>query len=215
MRLFICKALLLVGVLTSGISIASPTKRADATSFSDASNSAEFVNKSWKVKQVLGNSQAVESFRGILFSANGELNVVSDCLYYVGKYKADNAGSLLVTKLQQLADECGGRAKRDEVFLNAILMTDRFELSNGDLSMFSGNDPLIKLEAVQLDSQQEFFKTQMKPTKGVVSKKQSKVKKHQSRTKANQKINRKGAQKKAPQKTTQGKVKKKPTKKSK
>ena len=210
MRLFICKTLFLIGVLAFGTCFAMPAKHAEAAeNVPDVSSSSiDFVGKSWKVKQVLGNPQASESFRGILFSAKGELNVASDCLYYVGKYKTDNIRSLLVTKLQQLADECGGRTKGDEVFLNAILMTDSFELANGDLSLFSGSDPVIKLEAVQLDNQQEFFKTQMKPRKGIANRKESNVKKHQSRAKANHKA----AQKKASQKTTQGKAKKKPSK---
>lgn len=200
MYLLILRVVLVFGLLISEVAVANPTQSGNEAIISDSANTFRFDNKSWKVKQLLGKPQLDESFRGMLFSPNGKLNVVSGCLYYVSQYKTDSTKSLLVTKLEQLADECVGRTKNDEVFLNAILMTDRFEMIDGDLSLFAGNDLVAKLEAVQIENQKIFFKSQSQLSKSHPKKNSAHIKKHVPHKKTKHKTHSTKGKKKATKK---------------
>jgi len=106
-------------------------------------DSASEISKTvWSVTKLSGDRVGESRMRKIAFSSPQEFKLEIDCDYYKGRYQVEG-DSLRISTLTKVASDCDEESKNDAVFLNALLMVERYQLVNNGLKFLTVNGELL------------------------------------------------------------------------
>ena len=103
---------------------------------------SEISKTVWSVTKLSGDRVSESRMRKIAFSSPQEFKLEIDCDYYKGRYQVEG-DSLRISTLTKVASNCDEESKNDAVFLNALLMVERYQLMNSGLKFFTVDGELL------------------------------------------------------------------------
>lgn len=96
----------------------------------------------WSVTKLSGDKIGESRTRKIAFSTSQEFKLEIDCDYYKGRYQVEGE-ALRISTLTKVASDCDGESKNDALFLNALLVVERYKLANNALSFLTVDGELL------------------------------------------------------------------------
>lgn len=103
---------------------------------------SEISKTVWSVTKLSGDKIGEPRTRKIAFNSSQEFKLEIDCDYYKGRYQVE-ADALRISTLTKVASDCDGASKNDALFLNALLVVERYKLANNALSFLTVDGELL------------------------------------------------------------------------
>jgi heat shock protein HslJ len=102
----------------------------------------------WRLTELLAEPlPAEEAAPYLLFTNGGDLVGFGGCNYFLGRYRIDEAGKLLVSSLKASHHQCPKAAEREPTLLTSLLLANGLQVSEQRLTFLMNGNNLMQLGA--------------------------------------------------------------------
>ena len=127
-----------ISAIVSGLFVASSAWAGPVS----GDQSSEISKTVWAVAKLNGDRPEESHTRKIAFSSPQEFKLQIDCDYYKGRYQVEG-DALRISTLTKVASDCDAEIKNDALFLNALLVVERYEVVNNGLKFLTSDGALV------------------------------------------------------------------------
>lgn len=115
-------------------------------SFSAYADDNSIYQQAWQLVSLNNSSAQAPTKPYFLFTQDGKMYGYGTCNYFSGKFKSSSNGEFLITQLNRSNQNCDGNEDIEVKLMASILMSNRFQIENGQLQLLSEQSPTVTFE---------------------------------------------------------------------